>query len=145
MFEELFEGPIARARQRESPLPDERRRFLSHLQTLGYAHSSLRAIACELIVIAARLDLSGSEPFDAARVTAAARRWATYQVRRHHGTDPALSTRIRHRCDVVHDASVRRSRARHDREQSRDRDKVNQWRARHESPEKEAGGGTECT
>ena len=33
MFEELFEGPIARARQRESPLPDERRRFLSHLQT----------------------------------------------------------------------------------------------------------------
>jgi hypothetical protein len=25
MFEELFEGPIARARQRESPLPDERR------------------------------------------------------------------------------------------------------------------------
>ena len=44
-------------------------------------------------MIAARLDLSGSEPFDAARVTAAARRWATYQVRRHHGTDPALSTR----------------------------------------------------
>ena len=52
MFEELLEGPIARARQCESPLPDERRRFLSHLHTLGYAHSSLRAIACELIVIA---------------------------------------------------------------------------------------------
>jgi integrase/recombinase XerD len=93
MFEELFEGPIARARQRESPLPDERRRFLSHLQSLGYAHSSLRAIACELIVITARLDLSGSEPFDAASVTAAARRWARYQVRRHHSTDPALSVR----------------------------------------------------
>jgi hypothetical protein len=91
MFEELFEGPIARARQRESPLPDERRRLLSHLQTLGYAHSSLRAIACELIVIAARLDLSGSEPFDAASVTAAARRWATYRVLRHHSTDPTLS------------------------------------------------------
>ncbi len=92
MFEQLFEGSIARARQRESPLPGEQRRFLSHLQTLGYAHSSLRAIACELIVIATRLDLSGSELFDEAGVEAAARRWATYQVRRHHGTDPALST-----------------------------------------------------
>ena len=77
MFEELFEGPIARARQRESPLPEERRRFLSHLRALGYARSSLRAIACELIVIATRLDLSGSEPFDAAGVEAAARRWAS--------------------------------------------------------------------
>ena len=28
MFEDLFDGPIARACQRESPLPDERRRFL---------------------------------------------------------------------------------------------------------------------
>jgi integrase/recombinase XerD len=93
MFEELFEGPIARARQRERLLPDERRRFLSHLQTRGYAHSSLRAIACELIVIAARLDLSGSEPFDASGVETAARRWARYQVRRHDITDPALSTR----------------------------------------------------
>jgi hypothetical protein len=53
MFEELFEGPIARARQRESPLPEERRRFLSHLQALGYQHSS-RATACELIVVATR-------------------------------------------------------------------------------------------
>lgn len=93
MFEELFEGPIARARQRESPLPEERRRFLSHLQALGYAHSSLRAIACELIVIATRLDLSGSDPLDAAFVEAAARRWARHQMRRHHSTDLALSTR----------------------------------------------------
>jgi hypothetical protein len=93
MFEELFEGPIARARQRESPFPEERRRFLSHLHTLGYARSSLKAIACELIVIATRLDLSGSDPVDAAVVEAAARRWATNQLRRRHSTDAALSTR----------------------------------------------------
>jgi hypothetical protein len=49
-------------RQRESPLPEERRRFLSHLETLGYHHSALRAIACDLIVIATRLDLSDSDP-----------------------------------------------------------------------------------
>ena len=35
MFEALFEGPIACTRQRESPLPEERRHFLSHLQALG--------------------------------------------------------------------------------------------------------------
>jgi integrase/recombinase XerD len=93
MFEELFEGPIARARQREGPLPEERRRFLSHLHALGYQHSSLRAIACELIVIATRLDLSGSDPLDAAVVEAAARRWATHQIRRRHSTDAALSRR----------------------------------------------------
>jgi integrase/recombinase XerD len=93
MFEELFDGPIARARQRESPLPEERRRFLRHLQPLGYEHSSLRAIACELIVIATRLDLSGSDPLDAAVVEAAARRWATHQLRRKHSTDAALSRR----------------------------------------------------
>src|SRR5947208_4958445 len=93
MSEELFEGPIARARQRESPLPDERRHFLSHLQALGYARSSLRAVACELIVIAARLDLAGADLLNATVVEAAARRWATHQRRRHHSTDPALSTR----------------------------------------------------
>jgi hypothetical protein len=92
MFEDLFEGPIARARQRESPLPEERR-FLSHLQALGYQHSSLRAIACELIVIATRLDLSGSDPLDAAAVEAAARRRATHQIRRQPSTDAALSRR----------------------------------------------------
>ena len=93
MFEELFDGPIARARQLESPLAEERRRFLRHLHALGYAHCSLKAIACELIVIATRLDLSGSDPVDAAVVEAAARRWATHQIRRRHSTDAALSTR----------------------------------------------------
>jgi integrase/recombinase XerD len=93
MFEELFEGPIACARQCQSPFPEERRRFLSHLKGLGYARSSLKAVACELIVIAARLDLSGSASLDAGVVEAAARRWATHQIRRHHSTDAALSTR----------------------------------------------------
>jgi hypothetical protein len=30
MFEDLFEGTIARSRQCKSPFPEERRRFLSH-------------------------------------------------------------------------------------------------------------------
>jgi site-specific recombinase XerD len=93
MFEELFPGPIALRRHRTSPLADERRQFLRHLHDLGYARLSLKVIACELIVIATRLSLSGSDPVDAADVEAAARRWATHQIRRHHSTDAALSTR----------------------------------------------------
>jgi integrase/recombinase XerD len=93
MFEELFDGPIARARQHESPLPEERRRFLRHLHTLGYTQSTLKTVACELIVIATRLDLAGSEPFDLAIVAAAARRWARHQLRHHRSTEAALSIR----------------------------------------------------
>lgn len=93
MFEELFAGPIARARQRHNPLPEERRRFLSHLKSHGYARGTLRAVACELIVIAMRLDLSGTHPVDASVVEAAARRWAAHQRRRHHSTSLRLSIR----------------------------------------------------
>jgi site-specific recombinase XerD len=93
MFEELFEGPIARARQCKSPFPEERRRFLGHLKSLGYARGTLRAVACELIVIATRLDLSDTRLLDASIVEAAARRWAAHQLRRHHSTSARLSTR----------------------------------------------------
>src|SRR5437763_1079028 len=93
MFEELFAGPIARARQRHSPLPEERRRFLGHLKCLGYARGTLRAVACELIVIATRLDLSATRSLDASVVEAAAQRWAAHQLLRHHSTSRRLSIR----------------------------------------------------
>ena len=93
MFEELFSGPIARARQRASPLVDERRQFLQHLKELGYALTSLKAVACELLVIVRGLDLSGDDAVDIATVDAAAQRWARQQIRRHRSTNSAISTR----------------------------------------------------
>ena len=66
MFDELFDGPIARARQAASPYPDARRHFLSHLKRLGYARATLKVVACELIIIADRIDLSGAAPIDVA-------------------------------------------------------------------------------
>lgn len=93
MFEELFDGPIARARQAANPLPEARRQFLSHLKTLGYARTSLKAVACELIIIAERLDLSGAAAIDVGVVEAAARRWAAHQVRRQQSTSLAISER----------------------------------------------------
>ena len=80
MFQELFTGPIALARQHESPFPEERRQFLRHLKDLGYARTSLHAVACELVVITRHLDLSGRDALDVAVVEAAARRWATHQT-----------------------------------------------------------------
>src|SRR5438128_592102 len=93
MFEELFDGPIARARHAATPFPEARWQFLSHLKTLGYARTSLKAVACELIIIAERLDLSGAAAIDVAVVEAAARRWAAHQVRRQQSTSLAISER----------------------------------------------------
>ena len=93
MFEELFTGPIALARQQKSPFPEERRQFLRHLKGLGYARTSLHAVACELVVITRHLDLSGRDALDVAVVEAAARRWATHQTRRHRSATAARSTR----------------------------------------------------
>jgi hypothetical protein len=57
MFEELFTGPIALARQHQSLFPEERRQFFRHLKDLGYARNTLHAVACELVVITRHLDL----------------------------------------------------------------------------------------
>jgi len=81
------------ARQHESPFPEERRQFLRHLKDLGYARTSLHDVACELVVITRHLDLSGRDTLDVAVVEAAARRWATDQIRRHRSATAARSTR----------------------------------------------------
>ena len=93
MFEELFTGPIALARQHASPFPEERRQFLRHLKDLGYARNTLHAVACELVVITRHLDLSGRDALDVAVVEAAARRWAPHRTRRHRGATAARATR----------------------------------------------------
>ena len=93
MFEELFAGPIALARQHQSPFPEERRQFLRHLKDLGYARNTLHAVACELVVITRHLDLSGRDALDVAVVEAAARRWAPHRTRRHRGATAARATR----------------------------------------------------
>jgi site-specific recombinase XerD len=93
MFEALFTGPIALARQHASPFPEQRRQFLRHLKDLGYARNTLHAVACELVVITRHLDLSGRDALDVAVVAAAARRWAPHRTRRHRGATAARATR----------------------------------------------------
>ena len=93
MFEDIFDGPIARARQLAHPYVEPRRQFLDHLQGLGYARTSLKAVACELIIIAGHLDLSGATSIDHATVQTAARGWAAHQVRRGQSTSARISER----------------------------------------------------
>lgn len=93
MFEELFTGPIALARQRTTPLAHERRRFLHHLKNLGYAPNSLRDVACELVVIVRHLALSGDGPVALAAVDVAAQQWAMHQMCRHRSGKAAISIR----------------------------------------------------
>jgi integrase/recombinase XerD len=93
MFEDLFDGPIARARQLAHPYADQRRQFLDHLKHLGYARTSLKAVACELLIITDRLDLCGTSQVAITTVDAAARDWAAHQVTRGHSTSAKISER----------------------------------------------------
>ena len=93
MFEALFTGPIALARQHESPFPEERRQFLRHLKDLGYARNTLHAVACQFVVITRHLDLSGWDALDVATVEVTARQWATDHSRRRGRATTALAAR----------------------------------------------------
>jgi len=93
MFEDLFDGPIARDRQCHSPFAADRRRFLHHLKELGYARNSLRAVACELVQIVRRLDLPATGAIAAAAIEAAAQQWAANQMRRHRSKKATISVR----------------------------------------------------
>lgn len=93
MFEELFPGPIALARQRTTPLAEERRRFLHHLKDLGYARSSLHDVACELVVVVRQLELADDGPVAPVAVDVAAKQWAMQQIRRHRSAKAAISIR----------------------------------------------------
>lgn len=78
MFEELIEHPYALERHRNSPLAEQRRRFLIHCAELGMTRRTLRNLARYLLVITASLRLA-KRPGDRitpAEIEAQANRWA---------------------------------------------------------------------
>jgi site-specific recombinase XerD len=58
MFDWLYAQSVARARQRDGPLAEDRARFLTHLSHLGLSHKTLQRIAELLLVVADTLDLA---------------------------------------------------------------------------------------
>jgi site-specific recombinase XerD len=58
MFEQLFAGPEALARQRDGPLAAQRRDFLAHLSQHGLSRATLREAAYYLLIVAHQLRLA---------------------------------------------------------------------------------------
>ena len=82
MFESLFKYAGVRARHREGPAAEARRRFLNHCSDQGMARATLLRMARELLVIAERLDIAAGKTIGPRAIEAAADRWARYQHRR---------------------------------------------------------------
>jgi integrase/recombinase XerD len=78
MFEQIIEHPYALARHRNSPLAEQRRRFLVHCAGLGMTRNTLENLARYLLVITASLRLAErpDEQITPAEIEAQADRWA---------------------------------------------------------------------
>ena len=78
MFEQLFKAPYTLARHRQSPLAEQRHRYLAHLAELHLALGVQRTIAAYLLHVSDYLHLE-ERPDDLigpAEIVAAADRWA---------------------------------------------------------------------
>ena len=82
MFETLFTYPNVLARHEAGPAAEERRRYLVHRASEGIARTSLLCIAAELLIVARWIDVAQGKPVTLQDIEAAARSWASHQLRR---------------------------------------------------------------
>lgn len=82
MFKTLFRYPRVSSRHANGPLAQERRTFLSHLQTQGVPRSTLLRYASQLLLVAGLLPRKGSDQIARSEITRCAERWAQRQQRR---------------------------------------------------------------
>ena len=82
MFDVLFAYPKIRARHKTAAGAAERERYLTHCVSQGLARETLLRIACELLVVAERLDVTGGNQITRREVEEAARNWVRHQRRR---------------------------------------------------------------
>ena len=84
MFKTLFRYPGVSARHANGPLANERRTFLSHLQTQGVPRSTLLRYASQLLLVAALLIREGRAEVARTDLIGCAERWAQRQLQRGH-------------------------------------------------------------
>lgn len=82
MFRTLFRYPRVSSRHANGPLAEERRTFLSHLQTQGVPRSTVLRYASQLLLVAGLLVRKGRHQIARDQITRCARRWAQSQRRR---------------------------------------------------------------
>jgi integrase/recombinase XerD len=93
MFETLYRYPRVLARHLAAPSVEERDRFLSHCARAGAARESLLHLASELLLVARRIDISGTAAVAPQEVEAAADGWVRHQRRRHRISDARFCRR----------------------------------------------------
>jgi len=94
MFDSLYHYPSVLARHREGPSAEDRDRFLDRCAEQGAAQTTLLGLAPELLVVARRIDVSGTRIIALGEVQTAADRWVGYQ-RRHHRIRSSMGSRER--------------------------------------------------
>jgi len=82
MFKTLFRYPRVSSRHANGPLSEERRTFLSHLQTQGVPRSTLLRYASQLLLVAGMLVRKGRDQIARSEIARCAGRWARSQRRR---------------------------------------------------------------
>lgn len=84
----------ASARHLDGPAAEERDRFVAHFAASGATRDTVANLASELLVVARRLDISGTRAITPEEVASAADRWFRHQRRRGHVVSPRRRQRF---------------------------------------------------
>jgi site-specific recombinase XerD len=86
MLETLYRYPGVLARHLDGPAIEERDRYIEHFAAQGAVRETVLHLASELLVIAQRLDISGTRAVTLDEIGLAADRWVRHQRRYRHIT-----------------------------------------------------------
>ncbi len=94
MFENLYRYSRVLARHLDGPAAEERDRFVAHFAASGATRDSVSNLASEVLVIAQRLDISGTRAVTPGEVASVADRWVQYYRRRGRRISPGRRQRF---------------------------------------------------
>lgn len=92
MLDTLFHYPRVIRRHREGPFAAEREQYLCFCASGGAPQTTLLKIARELLVIVARIDVSGERAISLSEINAGADQWVLHQ-HQHNRIKSAISSR----------------------------------------------------
>lgn len=94
MFENLYRYSRVLARHLDGPAAEERDRFVAHFAASGATRDSVSNLASELLVVAQRLDVSGTRAVTPEEVASVADRWVRHHRRRGRSISPGRRQRF---------------------------------------------------
>lgn len=94
MFETLYRYSRVQAQHLAGPAAEERDRFVAHFAASGATRDSVSNLASELLVIAQRLDVSGTKAVTPEEVASVADRWVRHHRRRGRSISPGRRQRF---------------------------------------------------